>query len=92
LIKRDIKPRDILTADAFDNAMVLDLAMGGSTNTVLHTIAIAREAGVLAFDMRRMAELAKQVPNICKVSPSSDYHIEDIQAAAHHDDAGEIRG
>jgi len=81
LIKRDIKPRDILTADAFDNAMVLDLAMGGSTNTVLHTLAVAHEAGVLTFDMRRMAELAKRVPNICKVSPSSNYHIEDIQAA-----------
>jgi len=81
LIRRDLKPRDILTADAFDNAMVLDLAMGGSTNTVLHTLAIAREAGILSFDMKRMADLVKQVPNICKVSPSSAYHIEDIQAA-----------
>jgi dihydroxy-acid dehydratase len=81
LIRRDLKPRDILTADAFDNAMILDMAMGGSTNTVLHALAIAREAGVTGFDMKRMAELAKQVPNVCRVSPSSPYHIEDVQAA-----------
>ncbi|MBN1345613.1 MAG: dihydroxy-acid dehydratase [Phycisphaerae bacterium] len=81
LVKRDLKPRDIMTADAFDNAMVLDLAMGGSTNTVLHLLAIAYEAGITSFDMKRMGELASQVPNICKVSPSSAYHMEDIQAA-----------
>jgi len=81
LIRQDIKPRDILTPEAFDNAMILDLAMGGSTNTVLHLLAVAAEAGVTDFDMKRMGELAKQVPNICRVSPSSPYHMEDVQAA-----------
>ena len=81
LVGRDIKPRDIMTAGAFDNAMILDMAMGGSTNTVLHLLAIANETGVSSFDMKRMGDLAAQVPNICKVSPSSAYHLEDVQAA-----------
>ncbi len=81
LVSQDIKPRDIMTAGAFDNAMILDMAMGGSTNTVLHLLAIAHETGVSSFDMKRMGELAAQVPNICKVAPSSAYHLEDIQAS-----------
>ncbi len=81
LVVEDVKPRDIMTAEAFDNAMILDMAMGGSTNTVLHLLAIANDAGVTSFDMKRMGELAAQVPNICKVSPSSAYHMEDLQAA-----------
>jgi dihydroxy-acid dehydratase len=80
LLRRDIKPRDIATIEAFDNAMVLDMAMGGSTNTLLHTLAIAHEAGV-PYDMARINRLSARTPNICKVSPSSKYHIEDVARA-----------
>ena len=73
-------PREIATRSAFDNSMILDMAMGGSTNTVLHILAIAHEAGV-PFDMRRIAELSHTTPNICKVSPASRYHIEDVARA-----------
>ncbi|MFZ5829931.1 MAG: dihydroxy-acid dehydratase [Planctomycetota bacterium] len=69
-------PREIVTHDSVDNSMVLDMAMGGSTNTVLHILAIAREAGV-EYDLARINELSKQTPNICKIAPSSHYHIED---------------
>lgn len=74
------RPRDIVTREAIDNAFVLDMAMGGSTNTVLHTLAIAHEAGV-DYDLDRINELSKRTPNICKVSPSSVYHIEDVDRA-----------
>ncbi len=70
-------PREIVTPDSVDNAMVLDMAMGGSTNTVLHMLAVAHEAGV-AYDMKRIAELSGQTPNVCKVAPSSRYHVEDV--------------
>ncbi|MCL2005819.1 MAG: dihydroxy-acid dehydratase [Planctomycetaceae bacterium] len=70
-------PRDIITKESIDNAMVLDLAMGGSTNTVLHLLAVANEAG-LDYSMRRFNELSEQTPNICRVAPSHDYHIEDV--------------
>jgi dihydroxy-acid dehydratase len=80
LIEKDIKPRDIVTAAAIDNAFALDMAMGGSTNTVLHTIAIAHEAGV-EYPLARLNEVSGRVPCICKVSPSSSYHIEDVDAA-----------
>lgn len=73
-------PRDIVTRDAIDNAFVLDMAMGGSTNTVLHTLAVAHEAGV-EFDLERINDISKRCPNICKVSPSSHYHIEDVDRA-----------
>ncbi len=83
-------PREICTEKAFDNAMVLDMAMGGSTNTVLHTLAIAREAGV-EFDVARINELSKQTPNVCKVSPSSKYHVEDVhRAGGIHTILGEV--
>ena len=74
------KPLDIVTEKTIDNAFILDMAMGGSTNTVLHTLAIAREAGV-KYDLARINEISLQCPNICKVSPSSDWHIEDVDAA-----------
>lgn len=74
------KPRDVITHDAVDNAFVLDMAMGGSTNTVLHTLAIANEADV-NYDLARINELSNITPNICKVSPSSSYHIEDVRDA-----------
>jgi dihydroxy-acid dehydratase len=83
-------PREIATAAAFDNAMVLDMAMGGSTNTVLHILAIAHEAGV-PFSLQRIDELSKKTPNICKVSPSSHYHIEDVaRAGGIHTILGEV--
>ena len=83
-------PREIATLAAFDNAMVLDMAMGGSTNTVLHILAIAYEAGV-PFTLDRIHELARKTPNICKVAPSSHYHIEDVaRAGGIHAILGEI--
>lgn len=75
-----VLPRSIATVAAFRNAMSLDIAMGGSTNTVLHLLAIAHEAGV-DFTMKDIDELSGKVPNICKVSPSSRYHIEDVNRA-----------
>lgn len=80
LIDLDLKPRDIVTAKAIDNAMALDVAMGGSTNTVLHVLALAHEAGV-DYPIARFNEVAARVPTLCKVSPSSHYHIEDVENA-----------
>ncbi|MEJ5199925.1 MAG: dihydroxy-acid dehydratase, partial [Anaerolineae bacterium] len=80
LIELDLRPRDIVTAQAIDNAFALDMAMGGSTNTVLHTLALAHEAGV-DYPLARLNEVAARVPNICKVSPSSSYHLEDVDRA-----------
>ncbi|MBD3110050.1 dihydroxy-acid dehydratase [Bacillus sp. AGMB 02131] len=80
LIKKDIKPRDIVTIDAIDNAFALDMAMGGSTNTVLHTLALAHEAG-FEYPMERINEIAKRVPHLAKIAPASDYHIEDVHNA-----------
>jgi dihydroxy-acid dehydratase len=73
-------PREIVTEEALDNAFALDMAMGGSTNTVLHALAIAHEAGV-DYDLERINAVSRRCPNICKVSPSSDYHIEDVDRA-----------
>ena len=70
-------PREIVTAKSIDNSMILDMAMGGSTNTVLHMLAIANEAGV-EYNVQRINELSQQTPNVCKVAPSSDYHVEDV--------------
>ncbi len=75
-----ILPRSIATKSAFMNAMTLDIAMGGSTNTVLHLLAIAHEAGV-DFTMADIDNLSRKVPNLCKVSPSSRYHVEDVNRA-----------
>jgi len=80
LIKTDLKPRDIVTKAAIDNAFALDLAMGGSTNTILHTLAIAWEAGI-NYDLNRINDLSVRVPNICRVSPSSQWHMEDVHNA-----------
>ncbi len=77
---RSVLPRSICTKATFNNAMALDIAMGGSTNTVLHILAIAHEAEV-DFTMKDMDELSRIVPNICKVSPSSSYHVEDVNRA-----------
>lgn len=73
-------PKDIATKAAFHNALALDMAMGGSTNTVLHTLAVANEAGV-ELDLKDLDAISRKTPNICKVSPSSSYHMEDVHAA-----------
>ena len=75
-----VLPRAIATKEAFMNSMSLDIAMGGSTNTVLHLLAIAQEAGV-DFTMKDIDELSRKIPNICKVSPSSQYHLQDVNRA-----------
>ena len=73
-------PRDLITAKSLDNALTLDMAMGGSTNTVLHTLAIAREADV-DFDLKRMNEISARTPYVCKLAPSGHYHISDLDRA-----------
>lgn len=75
-----VLPRNIATKAAFENAMKLDIAMGGSTNTVLHILAIAHEAGV-DFTMKHINELSQITPNLCKVAPNGHYHIEDVNRA-----------
>jgi dihydroxy-acid dehydratase len=80
LLERDIKPRDIVTPDAIDDAFALDMAMGGSTNTVLHTLALANEAGV-DYPLERINSVADKVPHICKVSPAGKWHMEDVHRA-----------
>ncbi len=80
LIERDIKPRDIVTAEAIDDAFALDMAMGGSSNTVLHTLALANEAGV-DYPLDRINSVADKVPHICKVSPAGKWHMEDVHRA-----------
>jgi dihydroxy-acid dehydratase len=80
LIERDIKPLDIIDVRSMDNALALDMAMGGSTNTVLHTLAVANEAGI-AYSLDRINEMSAKGPNICKVSPSSAVHVEDVDKA-----------
>ncbi|MBO2943364.1 dihydroxy-acid dehydratase [Paenibacillus sp. F411] len=80
LIEMDLKPRDIVTREAIDNAFALDMAMGGSTNTVLHTLALAHEAGI-DYPLERINEVANRVPHISKLAPASDYFIEDVHLA-----------
>jgi len=75
-----VLPRSIATFEAFENSMTLDIAMGGSTNTVLHLLAIAHEAGV-DFTMEDINRLSKTTPVLCKVAPSSKYHVEDVNRA-----------
>jgi len=75
-----VLPRSIATFEAFENAMTLDISMGGSTNTVLHMLAIAQEAEV-NFTMKDMDRLSRHVPTLCKVAPSSEYHMEDVHRA-----------
>jgi dihydroxy-acid dehydratase len=75
-----VLPRSIASFAAFENAMRLDIAMGGSTNTVLHILAIAHEAGV-SFTMADIDRLSRATPTLCKVAPSSEYHVEDVHRA-----------
>jgi dihydroxy-acid dehydratase len=80
LLENDIKPLDIINEKSIDNAFMLDMAMGGSTNTVLHTLALANEAGI-KYDLERINAISAKCPNICKVSPSSKFHMEDVDTA-----------
>jgi dihydroxy-acid dehydratase len=80
LVKKNVKPRDIITSRSIRNALVLDMAMGGSTNTILHTLALANEAEI-DFDLDTINAISRKTPNICKVSPSYKYHIEDVDRA-----------
>ena len=80
LVESDLKPRDIATIEAWDNAIMLDVAMGGSTNTILHSLAIAREAGI-EYDIARIDAISRRIPCLCKVSPSSNYHVQDVHRA-----------
>ena len=80
LVKKNIRPKDILTPKAFENALALDVAMGGSTNTVLHTLAVAIEAGC-PIDLPLLNEISARVPHVCKVAPSGKYHMEDVDRA-----------
>jgi len=80
LVEKQITPRMIVTPEAIDDAFALDMAMGGSTNTVLHTLAIAHEAGI-KYSLERINAIADKVPHLCKVSPSSQWHMEDVHRA-----------
>ncbi|MDD5133847.1 MAG: dihydroxy-acid dehydratase [Phycisphaerae bacterium] len=80
LIEKDLKPLDIITPKSLDNAFALDMAMGGSTNTVLHALAIANEAEI-KYDLENINAVSQKCPNIGKVSPSSGWHMEDVDAA-----------
>ncbi|MDQ2811740.1 MAG: dihydroxy-acid dehydratase [Actinomycetota bacterium] len=75
-----VLPRAIANREAFENAMTLDVAMGGSTNTILHLLAAAHEGGV-NFGLKEIDELSRRVPCLCKVAPSSSYHLEDVHRA-----------
>jgi len=79
-LAKDIRPKDIITRDALYNAFAVDMALGGSTNSVLHLAAIAHEAGI-AFPLSLINEISDSVPHICKLSPAGDYHIEDLDLA-----------
>lgn len=80
LVKQNICPRDILTPEAFENAIAVDMAIGGSSNTVLHLIAIAYEAEI-SLSVNKFDEISKKVPKLCSFSPSGKYHIEDLYRA-----------
>ncbi|HOL22529.1 MAG TPA: dihydroxy-acid dehydratase, partial [bacterium] len=80
LVKKDVKPRDIATLDSFKNAIAVDMAVGASTNTVLHLPAIAKEAGI-SISLEIFDKISRSVPNICKISPASKQHIQDLDAA-----------
>ena len=80
LIESDLKPRDIVTEKALDNAYALDMALGGSTNTVLHTLALANEAEI-EYPLQRINEVAARVPHLSKLAPASDVYVEDLHEA-----------
>lgn len=80
LVKKNVKPRDIINEDSFHNAVVVDLALGGSTNTTLHLPAIAESFGI-KFDINLFDQLSKNVPHLCNLSPIGNHHIQDLHNA-----------
>ncbi len=80
LVKRDIRPSDILTKDAFKNALAIDMALGCSTNSVLHLLAIANEANI-DFNLHMVNEISEATPNLCKLAPAGKHHMEDLYKA-----------
>ena len=80
LLKNDLRPRDIMTAKAFHNALTVDMALGCSTNTALHLPAIAAEAGV-EFDLHSINEISAVTPNLCRLAPAGKHHMQDLQRA-----------
>jgi dihydroxy-acid dehydratase len=80
LLADDVRPRDIVTREAFHNAFSVDMALGGSTNSVLHLMAIAHEAGV-EFPLSMVNEISRRTPHLAKLRPSGEYHIEDLDRA-----------
>ena len=80
LLKRNITPRTILTKGALENAFAVDMALGGSTNSVLHLLAIAHEAGV-EFSLERVNEISDRTPQLCRLSPAGEHHLEDLHRA-----------
>ena len=83
LVEKNIRPRDIMTAAAFHNAETVDMALGCSTNTMLHLPAIAHECGVqLSFDMAN--EISEKTPNLCHLAPAGDTYMEDLDLSLIH--------
>jgi dihydroxy-acid dehydratase len=80
LIAKDIKPRDLVTLNSIDDAFALDMAMGGSSNTVLHTLAFCDEAGI-DYSLERINKISDNIPHLSKISPSGQWHIEDLHKA-----------
>lgn len=80
LVESNLTPRKVVSAEAIDDAFALDMAMGGSTNTVLHTLALAYEAGI-QYKLERINRVADKVPHLTKVSPSGKWHMEDVHRA-----------
>lgn len=80
ILKKNIHPRDVITEKAIHNAFTVDMALGGSTNSVLHLMAIANEAGI-KFSLRKINEISAKTPYICKLSPAGHYHIQDLDRA-----------
>ena len=80
LLEADVKPKDIMTKQAFLNAIAVDMAIGGSSNTVLHLIAIAHECGI-EIDLETFDRISKEVPKLCNFSPAGPFHLEDLYSA-----------
>ncbi|MCP4727187.1 MAG: dihydroxy-acid dehydratase [bacterium] len=80
IVNAGLKPTDIISKNTIDNAFALDMAMGGSTNTILHLLAIAHETGI-EYNISQINELAERIPHLCKISPASEWHMEDLDRA-----------
>jgi dihydroxy-acid dehydratase len=80
ILKNDITPSKILTKEAFENALAVDMALGGSTNTVLHLAAVASELGI-KFDLNLVDEVSRRTPNLCRISPAGEHRMEDLHRA-----------